>query len=129
MDLKSFKQFLNEQNEDSPDTFLDEDTGDQYYIEVDESNLLLERRIKIRVNSRGVKTKRIICGKGRVLKTIGGRKVCMVQTGTAKAKKRLAIRKAIRTKKAKGPGYFRRINIKRQRAIKRRKAQGIRPGM
>lgn len=127
---KTFSQFIQEINEESsPDIFLNEETGEQYYVELDESNLLLERRIKIRISSKGVKTKRIICGPGRVLKTIEGRKVCVVQTGSQKAKKKLAIRKAIRTKRAKGPGYFRRINIKRQRAIKRRKAAGIKPGM
>lgn len=127
MYTKTFSQFLVEQ--ESPDLFLDEKTGDQYYLEVnEEAETLLERRIKIKVNSKGVKTKRIVCGKGRVLKTIGGRKVCLVQTGAAKARKKIAVRKAIRTKRAKGPGYARKINIKRQRGIKRRKNMGIRPG-
>lgn len=126
MYIKSFKEFLAEQ-QSSPDLFMDEDG--EYYIEAYEENgILLERRMKIKVNSKGVKTKRIICGKGRVLKTIGGRQVCLVQTGAAKAKKKIAIRRAIRTKKAKGPGYSRKINIKRQRGIRRRKAMGIRPG-
>jgi len=126
MDIKSFKEFLIEQ-QFSPDLFIDEDG--EYYIEAyKENGILLERRMKIKVNSKGVKTKRIICGKGRVLKTIGGRQVCLVQTGAAKAKKKIAVRKAIRTKKAKGPGYSRKINIKRQRGIKRRRMQGIRPG-
>jgi len=126
MDIKSFKEFLIEQ-QSSPDLFMDEDG--EYYIEAYEENgILLERRMKIKVNSKGIKTKRIICGKGRVLKTIGGRQVCLVQTGAAKAKKKIAVRKAIRTKKAKGPGYSRKINIKRQRGIKRRRAMGVRPG-
>lgn len=125
--MKTFKQFIKEQENLSPDVFIDEN-GESYYIEADGPELLTERRIKIRINSRGVKTKRIICGPGRILQTIGNRKVCVVQTGSAKAKKRIAIRRAIRTKKAKGPGYMRRINIKRQRAIKRRTSMGIRPG-
>lgn len=108
------------------DVFEDTD-GSQYYIELDEETLL-ERRIKIRVNSKGKRTKRIVCGKGRILKTVNGRKVCVNQQGRARIQKKLAIRKANRTKKAKGAGYKRRTNFKRQRAIKRRKNMGLRNG-
>lgn len=107
-----------------PDIFLDEETGDEYYIEMDEETLI-ERKIVIRVNSKGQKSKLIKCGPGRVLKTVNGRKICVTPTGRARLQKKLAIRKGNRTKRAKGAGYRKRIIIKRQKALRKRHAMGL----
>ena len=110
--------------EECVDVFMDESTQEQYYIELDEETLT-ERKIKVRVNSKGQRIKRLTCPPGRVVKNINGRKVCATQGGQARMKKKIAIRKTNRTKKAKGAGYKKRINIKRQRALRKRKQMGI----
>lgn len=134
--MKSIYSFLNESTENSQCiieecegiVFVDEETGIEYITDLDEETLLKEYTRKIRITSRGQRIRRIKCPPGRILKTVNGRKTCVVPTGTQKLKKRLAIRKAIRTKKAKGANYRRRISFKRSRGLRRRKAMGIRPG-
>lgn len=93
------------------------------------SELITERRIKIRINSRGKRTKRITCPPGRILKNVNGIKTCTTPTGRQKLAKRMAIRKAQRTLRAKGSGFKKRANFKRQRAIKRRRQMGIKNGV
>jgi len=110
--------------EDCVDVHYDESTNEYYYEELDEETLA-ERRIVIRVNSRGQRTKRIKCPPGRIVKTVNGRKVCATPTGRQKLVKKVAIRKSVRTKKAKGAGYKKRTNFKRQRAIKKRRQMGL----
>lgn len=90
-----------------------------------EEQYIAERKIIIRVNSKGQRIKKIKCPKGRVAKKINGRIVCVTPTGRQKFVKRMAIRKALRTKKSKGAGYKKRINLKRNRALKKRRAMGL----
>ena len=102
---------------------------DSHVSTIDENlSILSERRLKIRVTSKGVRIKRIKCDGGRILKNVNGVKTCVAPTGRQKLIKRLAVRKMIRTKRSKGSGYAKRINIKRQRGIRRRKQMGLRPG-
>lgn len=79
----------------------------------------------IRVNAKGKRTRKLKCPKGKVVKTVNGRKTCAPLGGRARLVKKLAIKKANRTKKAKGAGFRKRTNIKRQRAMKRRRGMGL----
>jgi len=76
-----------------------------------------------RVTSSGKRIKKILCPKG--FKKAG--KNCVPISGAEKAKKRVAIRKAVRSRKA-NPSAVRRAVRKRSKAMKRRKAQGLKPG-
>lgn len=89
---------------------------------------LTEARIKIRVTSRGQKLRRIKCPPGRILKTVNGVKQCVTPSGRQRLVKKLAAKQMVRTKRAKGTGAAKRANFRRQRAIKRRKAFGLRSG-
>ena len=109
------------------DVFLDESTNEYFYYELNEETLE-ERRIKIRVTSKGNKIRRIKCPPGRIVKNVNGRQTCVTPTGRQKMKKKISVRKAVRTKKAKGAGYKRKTNFKRQRAVRKRKQMGIRNG-
>ena len=84
-----------------------------------------ERKIVIRVNSKGKRKKILKCPAGKTVKNLNGRKVCVQRSGKAKLAKKIAIRKANRTKKAKGAGFKKRANIKRQRAMNKRKQMGL----
>lgn len=109
------------------DIFIDEETGEEYYIELDEETLLEYRR-KVRVDSKGKRTRRIKCPSGKVAKKVNGRTVCVTRSGADKTKKKLAIRKANRTKKSKGAGYAKRSTRKRLKAVRRRRAMGLKDG-
>jgi len=102
------------------DVFLDESTQESYILELNEETLE-ERKIVIRVTSRGERIKRIKCPSGRIVKNVNGRKVCVTPTGKQRLTKKLAVRRTTRTKNAKGQGYKKRINFKRQKAMRKRK--------
>ncbi len=140
--LKLIMPALKEEKE--YDVFLDEDT-DELFIEtddfaedtefdledsdgeeeLDEETLNEGRKIVIRVNSKGKRTRKVICGKGMVSKRVNGSVRCIRMSGVQKLRKRLAQRKRLRTLKRKGAGAQRRLNIKRQRAMRRRKSMGL----
>lgn len=80
-------------------------------------------RIITKVNSRGEKRRRVKCRPGFKLNATGTS--CVPISGGEKASKRLAIRKALRTKRAMGTAFKRRVNRKRNRALKRRKGYGL----
>lgn len=82
-----------------------------------------EARRVIRVNSKGKKTRRLKCRKGFKLNDKGTS--CIPQSGSEKSTKRQSIKKAIRTKRSQGSGAKRRANIKRQKALRKRKAMGV----
>lgn len=82
-----------------------------------------EARIVTKVNSRGQKRRRVKCRPGYKLNA--SKTSCVPITGGEKSSKRLAIRKAMRTKKSKGAAYQSRVKRKRLRALKRRKALGL----
>lgn len=113
------------EEDNSPDIFLNEETGEEYYIEYD-AETLQERRIRIRVNNRGIRTRKIVCGPGFFSRSQDGRTMCVRMTGRQRQNRKLATRKRLRTLKSKGPGARRKANFKRQRAFARRKAMGLR---
>jgi len=110
--------------EDGPTIFIDEDTKEQFYFELNEETLE-ERKIIIKVTSKGERIKKIKCPPGRVLKTVNDKKVCVTPTGSEKLSKKLSIKKTVRTKNAKGSGFKKRTNFKRQKALKRRRSMGL----
>lgn len=88
-----------------------------------ENQDLNEQRRIIKVNSKGEKRRRLKCRPGYKLNDTGTS--CVPMTGGEKSTKRKAIRKSIRTKRAMGKGFQIRVKRKRARAMKRRKALGI----
>ena len=87
------------------------------------SEQLEEARRVVRVNSKGVKTRKTKCRKGFKVSPNG--KTCVPVTGGEKASKRKAIKKAVRTKRAAGSGAKNRANRKRLKAMRKRKSMGI----
>lgn len=85
--------------------------------------VLDEAQIITKVNSKGQKRRRVRCRPGYKLNAT--KTACVPITGGAKAKKRMAIRKMVRTKRAKGPALQRRTNRKRAKAMRKRKALGL----
>lgn len=79
------------------------------------------KKIVIKVTSKGKRTRKIKCGKGYHL--VNGS--CVPMTGSEKAKKKRAIKKAVRTKKAAGAGAKRRSVKARLKAMKKRKGMGL----
>ena len=88
-----------------------------------EVEIIGEAIIITKVNSRGEKTKRVRCKPGYKLNDTGTS--CVPISGGDKTTKRIAIRKALRTKAAEGDALKRRTNRKRIRAMKKRKALGL----
>lgn len=86
-------------------------------------SVLEESRLITKVNFRGEKHRRIKCRPGYKLNDTGTS--CVPITGSEKASKRKAIRKALRTKKAMGSAFQARVKRKRIRALKKRKAYGL----
>lgn len=87
----------------------------------DQSKDLEERKIIIKVNSKGRRRRKVQCPPGRVFK--GGK--CVTPTGKERLGKKLATKRMNRTKKAKGAGFKKRVNFRRQKAMKRRKSMGL----
>ena len=77
----------------------------------------------IRVDSKGRKTKKMKCRKGFKLAPNG--KSCVPITGSEKANKRKAIKKAVRTKRAAGSGKKKITTRKRLKAMKKRKSYNL----
>lgn len=86
----------------------------------DESQQLDEVKKKIRVDSKGKKTKRIKCKPGFKINANGTG--CVPMSGSEKQSKRKAIKKAVRTRKSKSQAQAKRKRIK---ALKKRKALGV----
>ena len=91
-----------------------------YNTSVEESLDEIKRRIKI--NSKGKRRIKMQCKKG--FKFDG--KKCVKISGSELVTKRRAIRKSVRTKRAKGSGFQKRVARLRNRAIKKRKGMGVR---
>ena len=88
-----------------------------------ELELTTEAVIITKVNAAGEKTKRVRCKPGFKLNSTGTS--CVPITGGEKASKRLAIRKALRTKRAEGQALKNRTKRKRIKAMRKRKALGL----
>jgi hypothetical protein len=87
------------------------------------NQVIEEARIITKVNSRGEKRRRIRCRPGYKLNDTGTS--CVPITGSEKATKRRAIRKALRTKRSMGKGFQIRVKRKRLKALRKRKAYGL----
>lgn len=81
----------------------------------------LVETIITKVNSKGERKKRKKCRPGFKL---DGNK-CVPITGTEKRTKKLAIKKAVRTKKQAGAGYQKKVTKKRNKAMKKRSSLGL----
>ena len=108
------------------------DCDDCVDVEIDESitnEMLDERKIIYRVTSKGGKgihrVKKIRCSPGKKVVTVNGVKKCVAFTGAERAKKKIAIKRAVRTKRAKGVGASRLATRKRLKSVRRRKAMGL----
>lgn len=82
-----------------------------------------EAKRVIRVTSKGEKIRRVKCRKGFKLAPSGVS--CVPATGSERATKRRAIRRAIRTKRSMGASFKRRVKRKQIRAMNRRKSFGL----
>lgn len=90
---------------------------------ITESVYLQEAKLIVKVNSKGKKRRRVKCRRGHKLNSKGT--ACVPIAGKEKASKRVSIRKAVRTKKAKGSGFQNRVNRRRAKAVKKRKSMGL----
>lgn len=95
--------------------------GENVEDSIEEATELTERRRTIKINAKGKRRIKIKCKKG--YKWTGSK--CVKISGAEKTKKRRSIRKAVRTKKAKGKGYQKRIQRLRKRALKKRSGMGL----
>jgi hypothetical protein len=87
---------------------------------------LEEQKIITKVNSKGQKRRRVKCRPGFKLNST--KTSCVPLSGGEKSTKRIAIRKALRTKRSMGKGFQNRVKRKRLKALKRRKALGLKNG-
>lgn len=93
-----------------------------YLYNTESEEQMDEVKRKIRINSKGSRRIKMKCNQG--YKWTGTK--CQKISGTELINKRKAIRKAVRTKRAKGTGATRRANILRKRAMQKRKSFGLR---
>lgn len=85
------------------------------------SDVITERKLVVKVNAKGARRKKVVCGPG---KKWDGTK-CVVQAASEKLAIKIAHRKASKTKKAKGAGAARKTTKLRNKALKKRKGQGL----
>lgn len=78
-------------------------------------------KVVIRVNSKGQRVRKKTCGKG--FKLVNGTR-CVAQKSSEKAARRRGSRKAVRAKKRNSAGQ-RKANLKRKRALMKRKSMGL----
>lgn len=88
-----------------------------------ENGKLFEVKRIIKINFRGKRRIKMQCNPG--FKWDSKARVCRKITGSELAKKRIALRHAVRTKRAKGAGYRRKILRKTRKAMRFRKSFGL----
>lgn len=89
----------------------------------DENGFITEVRRRIKVNFRGKRRVKMQCRPG--FKWDPQKKSCIKITGAEVAKKRLSMRRAVRTKKAKGQTFKLRVLRKTRKANRFRKSMGL----
>ena len=104
---------------------LSDEDGDGYSDQMidDENGVIMEVRRRIKVNFRGKRRVKMQCRAG--FKWDATKKACVKITGAEVAKKRLSMRKATRTKKAKGQTFKVRVLRKTRKAKRFRKSMGL----
>lgn len=86
----------------------------------------LEEKFRIKVDSKGNKTRKIKCRSGFMAKTdSNGTQKCVPIPASQKIKRRKAAIKGAKTKKAKGSGFQNRVNRKTEKAKRKRKGLGV----
>ena len=80
-------------------------------------------KIITKVNSKGMKRKKLKCPKGYKISPSGN--TCVPITGSEKTEKRLAIIKAVRTRRQGGVAKKRKTTRKRLKAMRFRKSFGL----
>lgn len=93
--------------------FIDEDTIDQ--------DALTEAKVITKINSKGQRRKKLLCGKGK--KLVNG--ACVAITGSEKVSKKLGAIKMKKTKKALGASAKQRTVRLAKKAKLKRKQQGL----
>ncbi len=97
------------------------DVNDVKGDHVADGQLIGEVRRQVKVNAKGKRRIKMKCRKG--FKWTGGK--CEKISGSEKSNKRRSIRKAVRTKKAKGSGFLRMKSRKTKKAMRKRKSMGL----
>lgn len=93
-------------------------------VDVDDDNgFIMEVRRRIKVNFSGKRRVKMQCRPG--FKWDAGRHTCVKITGAEVAQKRLQLRRAVRTKKAKGQSFKVRVLRKTRKANRFRKSMGL----
>lgn len=87
----------------------------------DNTDITSEAKRIIKVNSKGQRRIKIKCKTG-FRRT---QNKCVKISGAERTNKRRAIKKSVRTKKAKGSGFRRIVNIKTKKANRKRKSMGL----
>lgn len=103
------------------DDDLPDDLVDNTFDQTDNTDITEAKRV-IKVNSKGKRRIKILCKKG-FRRT---QNKCVKISGAERTNKRRAIKKSVRTKKAKGSGFRRIVNIKTKKANRKRKSMGLR---
>lgn len=83
----------------------------------------LEEKFRIKVNAKGKRRRKLICKKGFKVSPNG--RSCVRISASEKLKRKIGMRKALRTKKGKGAALNKRMQIKRRRALQKRNSMGL----
>lgn len=99
------------------------DVGEDFEFDAENVEYISEVRRRIKINFRGRKKIKMQCRKG--FKWVAAKKSCVKITGSEVALKRKAMRRMVRTKKAKGASFKARVNRKTRKAKRFRKSMGV----
>lgn len=90
---------------------------------IDACEIILDegRKVVIKVNSKGKRRRKVVCGKG---KKFDGTK-CVVQKAGEKLRKKKGLRSRKRTLKSQGAGKRKKASRLRLKAMKKRRGQGL----
>lgn len=112
-----FVEYNAEEPEDS------DESGEEVVVASESVEQVDEVIRKIRVNAAGMKSIKMSCGKGYKWNPVA--KVCVQMSGQVLATLRMAIRKALITKRGEGVALATRVKRKRARAMVMRKRMGL----
>lgn len=99
------------------------DVEDDFEVDGENVEYISEVRRRIKINFRGRKKIKMQCRKG--FRWIAAKKACVKITGSEVALKRKAMRRMVRTKKAKGASFKARVNRKTKKAKRFRRSMGV----
>lgn len=99
------------------------EVGDDFEYDDENVEYISEVRRRIKINFRGKKKIKMQCRRG--FKWVAAKKSCVKITGAEVALKRKAMRRMVRTKKAKGASFKARVLRKTRKAKRFRKSMGV----